>query len=446
MVCDGIHTPTSISGYYLLFDPSIDRYDVFPCQSGCLDNSTCDVDRAPYDSNFLCAQCTPGRYNWSDYCSTCSNSGALLAVVIILTFIFSFAIHRTSQAASDPSLKIILYFLSTSHLFLIQVSSNTYWWLSWLGFFSVDGGSALGGACLAPLDPSQKIVFQLFFPLILVAEIILFFILELLYSKLRGSVCTFTPYRRSLFSIGVFSTTSISTTVFRALACEQIGPYRLLSTSYDIDCSSDHYHRLFGLFVFVAILVICSPICLFVYLYWNKQEMVDPQSRFALTSGNIYQMYTIKFSWWESIAILRRIALGAMVPIGSVWQGWVLICATVLALQAKFHPFLNPQRNLDEFISLFSLTFICGLCGGGPSLSNQVLVSIIVISTALWLLRPVMEPRLRAMWQSASGRPVVQENAMEQRTKSAGVDTELHTISSLEPSPSQPGFEQRADR
>jgi len=182
-----------------------------------------------------------------------------------------------------------------------------------------------------------------------------------------------------------------------------VGAYTVVATSPAIHCDSHEYKRLKPL---VAVLLV-FPVALFpflvmAYVYRHGKYLGAAMlghiklTGLALRLGPIYETYTPKHIWWESLALVRRTLLVVLsVGISDLLyraQAFNFLMFLIFLCQIYANPFLNTKDNVLESISLGVLVVIALIQSGlldRPEYpkATQVLVTLLVLAYILfWLI------------------------------------------------------------
>eukprot|EP00210_Caulerpa_lentillifera_P007389 g7062.t1 len=125
-------------------------------------------------------------------------------------------------------------------------------------------------------------------------------------------------------------------------------------------------------------------------MYKRRQELVlDPE--FLDTFGFVYQSYRVKFVLWESIVMLRKASMAAVIvysyDLGPNLQSAIALGILIFALLAQFlaQPFKYNSLNVLESLSLLASIFVfyAGVIFKDPNTSyaGKVVLSIIILFT-----------------------------------------------------------------
>jgi hypothetical protein len=158
-----------------------------------------------------------------------------------------------------------------------------------------------------------------------------------------------------------------------------------------ISCQSPEYTQLLPLFYVLIALIVCAlPIVSILFLYLRRRSLT--LDTFRAKFGVLYEYYLPRAYYYESIIMLRRVVLIALIVFfkrKAVLYS-ILSVANLLfmLLHLFFQPFVLPADNKREGFALCILTLITILLAGAPLPlpdSYAIPMSLMVISAAAGL-------------------------------------------------------------
>jgi len=133
------------------------------------------------------------------------------------------------------------------------------------------------------------------------------------------------------------------------------------------------------------------PIMLAAFLMYKRWQEVVLDPTFLNTYGFVYQSYRLQFVFWESIVMLRKASMAAVIvysyDLGPNLQSAIALGILIFALLAQFlaHPFKYNSLNVLESLSLLASIFVfyAGVIFKDPNTSygGKVVLSIIILFT-----------------------------------------------------------------
>ena len=138
------------------------------------------------------------------------------------------------------------------------------------------------------------------------------------------------------------------------------------------------------------------PIGLALFLLYKRHRGVVLEPQCLNTYGFVYQSYQAKFVFWESIIMLRKVSMAAVIvyayDLGPNLQSAIALGILIFALLAQFlaQPYKYASLNLLESLSLLASIFIfySGVVFRDPNTSygGKVVLSIIIIVTNVFMV------------------------------------------------------------
>lgn len=354
----------------------------------------------------LCAQCIEGRFEWGGNCITCDPEvyAPAFVVLVILTWIYVRIIHTLSnppKPTGSAGAKCLMFFISTFRI----IVGNEIRWLSWFSFLDFEADQGAGGlVCLLPLDPYDKMTFQVGVPFLGL------FLLGItaLYKFCKISIFNAcwpqnTPilfngnrYLRTLTSLSLFSYSAISNTTFAYLDCMDIGGLSLVRTNPGIDCASEKYRDFLPVVGVCLAYVVLFPAFPWIYLrqHYKAGTLKDVQARV----GVFFETYDYDEYYFESLALFRRtifvvIATSPYFYLNSIVKSQLFVFFSIIFF--LFHqyrlPYFLAHDDLFESISLCALAFISLFLTGLSDYERlppvtQAFVSIVMLLVLLAFL------------------------------------------------------------
>lgn len=283
-----------------------------------------------------------------------------------------------------------------------------------------------GGISFAPMECLMKnledrtiigVVLRTLFPLIVTALYIIFSYVR--HRRLENSH----DLRRRLiigFIVGMFfAYETVTEMMMRLVSCiqlddvrssEELGiPYGIVNRYGDYASARDRYwvedtnhicwegsHRLAAGILAVpglAIITAGIPIGLAAFLLYKRYRGVVLEPECLNTYGFVYQSYHPRFVYWESVIMLRKISLAAVIvfayDLGPNLQSAIALGILICALLMHFltQPFKHVSLNVLESLSLLASIgiFYGGVIFKDPNTSDsgRIFLSILIVLTNL---------------------------------------------------------------
>ena len=228
---------------------------------------------------------------------TCDPGTYVPAFIALISgvWLYVLVIHKLSNPAEpngDAAVKCIMFFGSTFRL----ITGGEVRWLSWLSIFDFEPSQASGGSvCFLPLDPVQKMAFQVLVPFLGLFQLALTALIVWGFRRLQLAIRSksmefkLDPFMRTCIALLMFSYTQISTTTFSFLDCMEIGGLNLVRTSPGIDCNSSEYASWLPLVYTCFVYSLLFP-----WLPWlglRRFHKRNDIQRMRSKVGNLYETY-----------------------------------------------------------------------------------------------------------------------------------------------------------
>eukprot|EP00210_Caulerpa_lentillifera_P005960 g5695.t1 len=133
------------------------------------------------------------------------------------------------------------------------------------------------------------------------------------------------------------------------------------------------------------------PILLAAFLMYKRSAEVVMEPEFLNTYGFVFQSYRVKFVYWESVVMLRKASMAAVIvysyDLGPNLQAAVALGILIFSLLAQFlaQPFKYNSLNVLESLSLLASIFVfyAGVIFNDPNTSyaGKVALSVIIVLT-----------------------------------------------------------------
>jgi hypothetical protein len=180
----------------------------------------------------------------------------------------------------------------------------------------------------------------------------------------------------------------LANTLVGYLICIDVGDDALIFVSPTISCNSNDYIAwLPAVIILLISLIILPPVLLLIWLARNRHRFID--SQFADRWGILYESYTPRAYWWQSMVLIRRVIF-SVVDIAMVVLPHLkfMIFAFIHLLSLFIHqlvaPYQQPFFNQVELITLLSLTSLAVIMTAYPDPRQiQALPAISILITVL---------------------------------------------------------------
>eukprot|EP00808_Paulinella_micropora_P004802 g61880.t1 len=359
----------------------------------------------------LCAECRPGFYEWGGSCLTCEISTYVPVILtgLVLMEIYIIVIKQLNRKSTPEEAlsRTLMFFLSMARL----VMQNESRWLSWITFFEFQASGSTGGKfCVAPLQPLQKLTFNLLLPLISIGLLFLSFSFSYIVVKCRSPTADFwgerpespgNNYLRTLWDMLVFSYSAITTNSFLYFDCMTIpdssghaDELLLLRAEPAISCTSSEYYSALVLpIVCLTCITTLFPVVMFLGLWRLRKQHGREFTAFA-RAGNLVAAYKPSFYAFEPFAIFRRVLFSVTAVFASGLARshlFFLLSQGFLMTQVILEPFALAKANIAELMGLLALNFIVVLQTGYeetnmPYALEAVITGLIVLTAAVIVL------------------------------------------------------------
>lgn len=378
----------------------------------------CTPPRLNTPSNVLCGECEEGYIAWGSRCVPCSGAnGGLIFAGVLISFLFVAFLYRTSDQAAAGAVAILLFFAQTAAL---EVGSVTQW-LSWVQFLNL--GVHSSSACLAPLNAYDQMLFSLFVPVILIAEVAVLALLHYSFhqrhkhdtdsastdpsattaatvratspsvqisilsqqtaARLANSF-SWNKYVACLMSVLLFCYTQVAVTSFQYLYCVDVGSARVVFSSPTIDCQSAQYRAyLPAPILAVALYIVGFPLVVLTLLWVHKEtlfvsvvasrasaaDIKASLAGFFLRWSPLFQMFHPRAWFWQPLLLVRR----SMYVLASVllvqqpaarFMAFSFLNFGSLLFHLLVRPFDSDRLNYIESASYALLVSISIILGG----------------------------------------------------------------------------------
>lgn len=365
------------------------------CRGGALSQQCADHRAAP-PSNLLCGACESGYSEWSDTCVRCDGFNVGMAVaLLLLCWLYVLVIYATSQSSSG-TFGIALYYVQTS----LIIAGPSYSWTQWLSFVNFDARSTSNSVCVFPVSAMQKMILELFDPLLPVFQLsVTMLVHALLSGRCKRVPFTATSYLRALIAMSLYVYTRITQVVLRYLRCVEVADTWVVQSSPTINCDDVEYKqwRIY-IFALVVTVVLGVPVGVALFLFRHRRDIIvayddsgvrlKPHTDVVRRFGILFGSYRRGAFWWQVVILLRRTSTVLILTYCEPAWGWTYVglgllhCVSLL-IQIRTRPFILHHNNTFEAILLSLIVLIAYIILAHPSrpyaLEQQVLLSLFVV-------------------------------------------------------------------
>ena len=336
----------------------------------CLGNNTC----RPHHGGALCGECEPGYEMIRGDCRLCDGpNGVSIFAALLLLFVFVF--YSILMLRPSTGLLSVLIFYSQTMAFILRELERlaSDGGVDAFAFIYSIASLDFRNTCLVPVNFYAK-----FWVVCILCPAMMLFIYAVAYFVEKnlpgGKIFFYAPrwlrlrmnhfgktvrYGNALATMGSFLYSPILSIVLGVFVCTDVGNGESrLSADFSISCTTVEYAR-YKAFAMFLCGVLLFPFPLYIFALLLHLTKLPGTATLRLRLGIFVDCYHYRFSFWEVLMQMRKLAIWSMVLVpSSTFRIYVvsIMLGCLLMLHAAILPFRRVVDNFTETVSLAVLT------------------------------------------------------------------------------------------